>query len=1231
MSQPESLAQTCASSAESTKHPYYIVAAGYRHADPGNRLMHRLCSWLNLAGHESWIVTTDAHPLLWTPKLQDEIRAQHHANEKCPIVVFSDEKLRHSVDLGTKVHYRFSPFITSSESADEGGLTVFSTACKHGEQELRLPFLNLSRTAADQSSGSRSGTLVFADGFLTAGGAVTDLPPGAERLTASDLLDEDVLAQRLRKAATLYLFEPSVLSAVARACGCAVVHIRPTNQWPESVDGTYLGTHGLTECSHWQSSPRSPNWKVEDFLADYSARMRGWENDLQRFVDTTQRIAAKTPLESAWPQEVVLLLPPMSQDMQTLASRADQIKQLRINKQLAQWAERSTLREIDGEIYGNYVASGKLPEIAAVVYDDGDSDALADTLDSLSGSLLQPSELTIISSHPSPFGEEGADWLRWVQLPSDWQSSAELPLHIAGPLAHIQAPWVLAVRAGAKLQPNCTLEFAITAQTTASTVVYADDDVMVQGVPKYPHFKPNTNVEWLRCTNYLGDAVLLAAEGWTRSNESHRYEGVYSFALRALENQGRQGLTHIDTLLVHGSGHLSDAQLASEHRQVNAHLARSGLPAKVLPGSQRGIRRIEYPATDQRVSMVVPCSTQTGYLSCLLQSLATYTSRYLLEVLVVSDHEFVDRVEQTLAGLTLNFPARVIAVANQPYSHARALNAGASEAIGNVLLFADDDTEVIHHNWLDGMCGLFEQTDVAAVAPRLVKPGTPDPVMCGGPVFLGIGGLCASYNGEAGNVLESGHYGRLQALQDVSAFSGNFFLLSAAHFQSLGGFDEENFPLVLPVLDLALRANAMGLRHVWTPEISILHQGGKTLEDIRRLPENSLKLHTYDLEERRRMVARWAGALGTDPNYNRNLSLVQPFDLEQDIVIDWQPQRKDRPRVVAMPLSSGSGQYRVIEPLNALQELGKAQSAVILPVNRDVSRIPTSIELARTGLDRLIVQNAISDLQLARIEEFRKSLPEMGIIHMLDDLLGNLPTKHHLHEYHKREGSSRIRRSLEMSDRLVVTTETLKNYYESFVSDVRVIPNALVEKNWFDLPVKRRERKGKLRVGWAGAQQHLGDLDMIQNVVKHFSSNVEWIFMGMCPPSIQPHVKEVHSFVSINVYPQTLANLDLDIAIAPLEDNHFNACKSNLRLLEYGAMGWPVVCSDVFPYRVDNPPVTRVANNTSDWISAIDALIVSASLRKSMGAKLTHWVKDRYSLNVHADTWFKAIFDPINR
>ena len=183
LSQPNGAVQLhCTTSANCTAHPYYIVAAGYRNGDLGNKLLHRLCSWLNLRGHESWIITTDTHAPLWTPKLQDDVRAQHHSAHKCPIVVFFDEKLGSNAGMGTKVRYEFNPF-TGNTPANLSNDVVFSWAGGTGDRQLRLPFLNLESIASTALRGDkRQGTLVYADQFLASGGMAKELPPNATRM-----------------------------------------------------------------------------------------------------------------------------------------------------------------------------------------------------------------------------------------------------------------------------------------------------------------------------------------------------------------------------------------------------------------------------------------------------------------------------------------------------------------------------------------------------------------------------------------------------------------------------------------------------------------------------------------------------------------------------------------------------------------------------------------------------------------------------------------------------------------------------------------------------------------------------------------------------------------------------------------------------------------------------------------------------------------------------------------
>ncbi len=168
-----------------------------------------------------------------------------------------------------------------------------------------------------------------------------------------------------------------------------------------------------------------------------------------------------------------------------------------------------------------------------------------------------------------------------------------------------------------------------------------------------------------------------------------------------------------------------------------------------------------------------------------------------------------------------------------------------------------------------------------------------------------------------------------------------------------------------------------------------------------------------------------------------------------------------------------------------------------------------------------------------------------------------------------------------------------------------------------------RRQGDKPRVGWAGATQHQGDLELLLDVVKETAAEVDWIFMGMCPKELLPYVREFHQGVSFEDYPAKLAGLNLDLAVAPLEHNRFNEAKSHLRLLEYGALGWPVVCTNIHPYQ--QAPVERVANNPRAWISAIRERINDLDASAAEGDRLRDWVIKHWLLEDHLDDWLIAL------
>ena len=73
-----------------------------------------------------------------------------------------------------------------------------------------------------------------------------------------------------------------------------------------------------------------------------------------------------------------------------------------------------------------------------------------------------------------------------------------------------------------------------------------------------------------------------------------------------------------------------------------------------------------------------------------------------------------------------------------------------------------------------------------------------------------------------------------------------------------------------------------------------------------------------------------------------------------------------------------------------------------------------------------------------------------------------------------------------------------------------------------------------------------------------------------------------------------------DIGIAPLADTAFNRSKSAIKVMDYSALGLPVVASDVAAYRGGIAGGLLVANTETAWFDALSRLVRDPALRRRM-------------------------------
>ena len=78
--------------------------------------------------------------------------------------------------------------------------------------------------------------------------------------------------------------------------------------------------------------------------------------------------------------------------------------------------------------------------------------------------------------------------------------------------------------------------------------------------------------------------------------------------------------------------------------------------------------------------------------------------------------------------------------------------------------------------------------------------------------------------------------------------------------------------------------------------------------------------------------------------------------------------------------------------------------------------------------------------------------------------------------------------------------------------------------------------------------------------------------------------------------------------VAPLKNNTFNKAKSDLKLVEAGCFGIPIVCQDIVTY--ENSPIKF--NTGDEMIDQLDKIIKSPNLYRSLSEKLYRIAETRF-------------------
>ena len=266
------------------------------------------------------------------------------------------------------------------------------------------------------------------------------------------------------------------------------------------------------------------------------------------------------------------------------------------------------------------------------------------------------------------------------------------------------------------------------------------------------------------------------------------------------------------------------------------------------------------------------------------------------------------------------------------------------------------------------------------------------------------------------------------------------------------------------------------------------------------------------------------------------------------------------------------------------------------------------------------LQRQVNDIQTKYFLEFLKPLSEklgFWLVYDVDDVIKyeDIPAYNHgKAAYENQQFYHNVKNMLDACDFLTVQSESLKKYY---ISNYNVDPSKVLVihdylPRWWIGQAYQEERimqsfdentkPGKRpRIAFPlssshfdleGKNNYVDDFHIVADFVRKTCHKYEYVLIGHVPKLIEDLIKDGKVSVApgsdILNYPRELCEKNIQLTIAPLQDNIFNRCKANIKLLESWSLGIPCIAQDLECYQ---PYTENLFKDTNQLQNRIDALL----------------------------------------
>lgn len=411
-------------------------------------------------------------------------------------------------------------------------------------------------------------------------------------------------------------------------------------------------------------------------------------------------------------------------------------------------------------------------------------------------------------------------------------------------------------------------------------LIYSDEDkIDEEGIRTEPHFKSDWNPDLLLSQNYIAHLLVIKKEildkigGFRKGTEGAQDHDI---VLRASLYCKESEIYHISHILYHWRQWSGSTALKA---QVKAYAEKSGLKViedyltvkgiknfTVMKGEYNNTYRVKYsiPSPAPLVSIIIPTRDHISLLKRCIYSIINRTEYPNYEIIIVNHNSETEAAYNFFYEISSKYNNIKILRFSGEFNFSLINNFAARHTKGELLLFLNNDTEVINSEWLLEMVSQAVRQEIGCVGAKLFYP---DGTIQHGGVILGLGGV-AGHSHKFMDGSEAGYFRRLQLVQNLSAVTAACLMVKKSIFNEVGGFDAENLKVAFNDVDFCLRVRELKYRNLWTPYAKLYHHESKS----RGREDTQEKMERFQ-KEIEFMKKKWGELLMKDPYYNPNLTL----------------------------------------------------------------------------------------------------------------------------------------------------------------------------------------------------------------------------------------------------------------------------------------------------------------------------------------------------------------------